>query len=123
MKKNKKEKGIKHDSNKPMMCLIPPEANIYEAKVWTEGMKAYGLYNWKNGLDVTRIISALERHLTAIKLGQNLDPFSGLPHAAHIRCDAAMLIKFLDTEFDDRDKNYTEEEVNKFLKEMGYYKE
>jgi hypothetical protein len=100
--------GVKHDSEKPIMALIPPNALEQEAKVWTFGAKKYDQWNWKKGLEFTRILSALMRHTNALNKGEDLDPESGLHHGAHIRCCAAMIIEFyLDerVDLDDRFKS------------------
>lgn len=102
--------GIKHDQNKAIMALIPPEAIEEEAWVWTFGGKKYGLWNWQKGLMYTRIISAILRHTMAIMRGEDIDSESGKLHAAHIRCCAGMLIFFQKNgrvELDDRSKNGT----------------
>lgn len=99
--------GIKHDSEKPLLALIPALALEEEGWVWTFGGKKYGMWNWKKGLTYTRIISAMLRHTLAIMRGEDFDPESGLLHAAHIRCCAGMLIEFHKTgrtDLDDRDK-------------------
>jgi hypothetical protein len=97
--------GTKYDSEKPLMALLPAEAIEAEAAVWTFGMKKYAAYNWCKGITYTRIISAMLRHTFAIVKGEDTDPESGLPHAAHIRCCAGMLIcfqKWNRTDLDDR---------------------
>src|SRR5260221_393357 len=99
--------GVKHDQEKPMLALIPPEALEEEGWVWTSGGQKYGMWNWTNGLVYTRIISAMLRHTMAIMRGEDIDPESGRLHAAHIRCCAGMLIKFQKdnrTDLDDRNK-------------------
>jgi hypothetical protein len=49
-------------------------------------------------------LSCLQRHLCAIKSGEDIDKESGQPHAAHIRANAAMLIEFMGREdLDDRE--------------------
>jgi hypothetical protein len=98
--------GIKHDTDKAPIALIPHEALVAEAQVWGFGAKKYGLNNWRGGLSVLRICNALLRHTVAIISGEDIDPESGLPHAAHVRCCAGMLIAFLDRkDLDDRFKN------------------
>lgn len=89
-----KPTGVKHDQEKPDMSLIPPTAALEEAYVWTFGKKKYSAYNWANGIKYSRILSAIERHLTLLKSGITLDPETKRHHAAAIRCGAAMLIHF-----------------------------
>ncbi len=98
-------KGTKHDQDKAPLALIPPEAEEEEARVWAFGAKKYGLHNFRKGLSYLRILSALRRHTNAIILGEDVDRETGLPHAAHIRCCAAMLIVFKGrADLDDRYK-------------------
>jgi len=99
------EGGKKFDTEKPMMALIPAEAEIEEALVWTFGARKYDAYNWTKGITFQRIISAAKRHLNAIQSGEDRDTESGLLHAAHVRCCMAMLIYFTkmgQTDLDDR---------------------
>jgi hypothetical protein len=46
------------------------------------------------------------RHLEAIRLGEDIDAESGLLHAAHLQCNAAMLTEYYFTkqDFDNRKK-------------------
>jgi hypothetical protein len=102
-----KEQGQKFDSTKPMMALIPAEALEAEAAVWTFGAEKYNAFNWTKGISYLRIISAIMRHTAAIAKGEDIDPESGQYHAAHIRCNAGMLIKFLkDNRSDLDDRNF-----------------
>lgn len=96
--------GFKADADKPPIHLIYPRAIELEAAVFGFGAKKYAAYNWCKGMDYTRLISAAQRHLLAITRGEDLDPESNLPHAAHVRCCMAMLIGMMDLhpELDDR---------------------
>ena len=86
--------GDKYDNGKPEMQLIPPAAAFEEAAVWTYGRNKYAAFNWYQGMPYSRIISAMERHLTLLKAGQMYDYEHGYHNAASIRCCAAMLIQF-----------------------------
>ncbi len=97
--------GKKADNNKPDMSLIPAAAAIEEAHVWTFGKRKYDAYNWHKGIVFSRILAAIERHLTLLKAGQDFDYENGYHNAAAIRCGCAMLIQFTmenRTELDDR---------------------
>lgn len=81
--------------------LVPLEALSEEAKVWQMGEQKYGRDNWQKlwGEDTVNVVLAsLLRHAYAIQSGQSHDEESGLQHAAHIRCNAAMLIKYFKEE-------------------------
>jgi hypothetical protein len=100
-----KVEGKKFDENKAPLALIPPEAVEEEGRVWGMGAKKYGQHNFRSGICYTRILSALLRHTYAIIKGEDRDQESGLLHAAHVRCCAAMLIVFSGREdLDDRFK-------------------
>ncbi len=101
---DKKEPGgLRFDAGKAPVALIPPKADEAEAMVWAAGAEKYGMWNWKKGMTIMRILSCIGRHVNKIKAGEDYDSESGQPHAAHIRCNAAMLIEFLGREdLDDR---------------------
>lgn len=77
--------------------ITPTDALAEEAKVWMMGEKKYGRNNWEKlwSTDTVNIVlaSAL-RHMTAIQNGESHDPESGLQHAAHVRCNMAMIIRY-----------------------------
>lgn len=76
--------------------LIPVDALEAECRVWMLGEKKYGRDNWHKlwGEDTTRVVMAsLLRHAFAILNGEEIDPETQQHHAAHIRCNAAMLIR------------------------------
>lgn len=94
----KNDKATRHNSGKPKLTLIPVIAQIEEAKVWTVGEAKYGRANWEKGFDTVTILDSLFRHVAALLAGQDLDPETGIHHAAHIRCNAGMLIHMYHTE-------------------------
>lgn len=107
----KDPKGVRNDYGKAPLALIPPEAEYYEALVWGQGAEEYGLWNFRQGMSITRILSSLLRHANHIKQGIDYDKKSGLPHAAHVRANAAMLICFLGRE--DLDDRYKQKKKNR----------
>lgn len=83
------------------LTLLPVAACRAEARVWMGGEKKYGRSNWRKlwgnkTIDVA-MASAL-RHMFAILDGETNDPESGEYHAAHVRCNMAMLIEFYETQ-------------------------
>jgi len=84
--------GVKLDARKVRLDLIPPEANIAEAAVYTYGAIKYDDWNWAKGMRKGRIVAALLRHAMAYLAGENRDQESGLPHTWHMRCCTGMLI-------------------------------
>lgn len=90
----KLKEATKYDGAKPNMSLIPPRAHIALARVLTFGAEKYEDHNWTKGIKWSRILSAIERHLYAIKRGEDIDPESGLLHSAHLMCNAAFLTEY-----------------------------
>lgn len=84
--------GTKHDSDKPRMDLLAPEALIEVAKVLGFGAKKYGDHNWRAGIDHSRLYAAVQRHLNQHWSGDTLDDESGLPHLAHAMCGIMMML-------------------------------
>jgi hypothetical protein len=89
--------GIKHDSEKVRLDLIPTSLLNGVGEVLTFGANKYGDRNWEEGLAWSRVYGALLRHVTAWWDGETLDPESGLHHLKHAACNLAFLIEFLKT--------------------------
>ena len=96
--------GIKHDAGKPPMELLSHHALVEIAKVFGEGAKKYGQFNYRGGISYGRLIGAAHRHLGAFSAGEDLDPETGLSHVGHLACCAVMLLDMLreHPELDDR---------------------
>lgn len=87
----------RYNEGKVDLSLIPVEATLQECRVWAEGEKKYGRDNWKKlwGKDTERVVMASAlRHMLAILDGERRDQETGLPHAAHVRCNMAMLLEY-----------------------------
>lgn len=99
----------KFDSDKPPVGLIPQQALLAEAKVMAFGAEKYGRDNWRKGMEWSRLTDAALRHLLAFIDGETLDPETGLPHLAHVRCCAAFLLTYAAQNLghDDRHTNKT----------------
>lgn len=97
--------GIKHDSGKPDMSLLPADVLWEVAEVLTHGAKVYGKYNWTKGFDYTRLQAAVLRHINQWSRGIEKDADSGKSHLTHALCGLMMLrameLRGLGT--DDRD--------------------
>jgi hypothetical protein len=84
--------GRKFDGNKLEYGLIPPLAQREMVKVLTFGAQKYERDNWKHVPESKRrYFDALERHVWAWKMGEQMDPESGLHHLAHAMCCLAFL--------------------------------
>ena len=65
--------GLKYDGEKPRMDLLDADHLENVAKVLTFGAKKYAAHNWRNGINVSRLIAAAYRHLGAINRGEDGD--------------------------------------------------
>lgn len=88
------KEGIKHDQSKPDLSLLPKEFLDEVALAFMHGEKKYGRYNYKNGLDWHRVISASMRHISAFNEGEDIDSESGLNHLSHAGACIAMLLVY-----------------------------
>lgn len=84
--------GVKFDSKKLRMDLIPSVALEELAKVLTYGAEKYDANNWTKGIDYSRLYAACLRHLLAYKSGQSTDAESGISHLSHALCNIVFLI-------------------------------
>lgn len=86
--------GMKHDTAKPRMDLIPPKAERLLAEVLTFGATKYAPDNWRKVDNAdSRYLAAAMRHINAHRSGELIDRESGLPHLAHAMCSLAFLIE------------------------------
>lgn len=87
-----KNQEAKKDAGKPPMELISSIAAVLLAKVLGFGAKKYSANGWRKiDLHFTRILAAILRHTFARLRGEVNDPETGLPHSAHIMCEAMFL--------------------------------
>ena len=94
--------GIKYDSEKPKMNLLPPKAIVEISKVLTFGAAKYDAENWRKLDDLqNRYTAGALRHIFAHMDGEELDPETNLSHLAHAMC--CLLFK-LEIELEERTK-------------------
>lgn len=98
------EGGLKFDSAKPPVDLLDPYALEQIALVLAFGAQKYHAHNWRSGIRYSRLIAAAMRHIMAINRGEDIDPESGLPHAAHAGCCVMFLLWMMQErpDLDDR---------------------
>jgi hypothetical protein len=87
-------KALKLDQGKIPLELLPFESLSEVGKVLAFGAEKYGRYNWRSGMEWTRLVGAVLRHLFAWTSGESKDPESGLSHLAHAACGVLFLLAY-----------------------------
>lgn len=100
-------KGIKHDGDKPDPTLICKDALWGISKAFSYGAKKYGRNNYKQGIEMTRLLAAAMRHISQYNEGEDIDEESGNNHLFHAGAAICMAIYMHCNrpEMDDRYKN------------------
>ena len=107
--------GTKHDQDKPMITLVRPEFIEGVAAAMTFGSNKYGRYNYREGIEYSRLLDAMMRHALKWARGEEIDEDSGLSHLLLVASNANML-------FDLRKHNIGTDDrirVSKTLPERG----
>lgn len=94
----------RYNGGKPQWSLVDFDALLPLVQVLEFGAKKYSKHNWKKGLPYTQIVDSMQRHITAILKGEDIDPESNLPHIGHVLCNA-MFLSYMQqyrTDLDDR---------------------
>lgn len=97
-------KAVKYDEGKPDLSLVPYVFQAEVAKAMMYGAKKYGRYNYRGGLQASRLVAAAARHLFMWFAGEEVDSESKVSHLAHVSANMLMLIdtKDIGTLKDDR---------------------
>lgn len=85
--------------------LFPAAGTLYGALAMEDGAVKYGPYNWRDKhVKFTVYLDAAERHIKALRDGQNNAPDSGKPHLAHAIACLGILADAVEGDFivDDR---------------------
>lgn len=102
--------GRKNDNGKPPITLIPREAIEGAARAFDFGARKYDRHNFRNGIDMSRLLDASMRHILAYANGEDLDPESGLSHLDHGIASLCMA-KFMEANRPERDDRWKEKKV------------
>lgn len=104
------DSATKFDTDKTRFELIPCGALSQVAEVFTTGAKKYGDRNWEKGMNWSRLVGAILRHIFAWFSGQTFDKETGHNHLAHACASLLMLIEYHTTHknLDDRSKKENE---------------
>jgi len=94
MDKEKLVDGVKYDSEKLPVHLIPPEIIHALGEILRFGATKYEPRNWEKGMAWSRCWSACERHMWAWWGGEDNDPETGMSHLWHAACCIAFLVAY-----------------------------
>lgn len=86
-----KNEAVRHNKGKHRFSLVDRDALRDLIAVLEFGAKKYERDNWKNKMSLDDISDSLMRHLLALLDGELIDEDSGLPHSAHVMCNAMFL--------------------------------
>lgn len=86
--------GLRYDTGKPRMDLIPPEAVFALADALRVGAEKYAERNWELGMDWSRVFGSLMRHAWKFWRGEDIDEETGVPHVDLIMINAVFLCTY-----------------------------
>lgn len=103
--------GSKADNGKSRLDLLDTDWLMGVGDVMAFGATKYEAHNWRKGIQVSRLVAAAMRHLTAFNKGEDFDQESGLHHLCHASA-CLMFAQWTSTqkpELDDRYKGVSNE--------------
>lgn len=102
----KLENALKFDQEKVPLELLSGEALTEIGKVLQFGAKKYSEWNWAHGINYTRVLGAILRHVFAYLQGEDKDKETGLSHIAHAAAECMFILHYekFKPEFDNRFK-------------------
>lgn len=89
--------GLRFDTGKPRVDLVPPEMIFAFAEVAAKGIEKYPERNWEKGMPYSKVYAPLLRHLMKWWMGQDVDSGeqgTGLSHLSHVLWNAAALATY-----------------------------
>ena len=92
-----KETAVKFDQDKIDWMILPYDALEEIVKVMEFGARKYARGNFASGegLEYTRVLNSLMRHILAFSRGEDLDPETGISHMAHAGCNILFLLHYI----------------------------
>jgi hypothetical protein len=94
--------GLRYNSGKNRMELVPPEWEWALADVTTQGSKKYAARNWERGMDWSNMVGCMKRHLAKFLAGERYDGSelniekgtTGCHHLAMVAWNALALMSY-----------------------------
>jgi hypothetical protein len=116
MQKSEAECGLRYDKDKPRFDLLPAYPMFQLARLFSVGAEKYDVRNWEKGMEWSKVLSPLLRHVFKYMGGEDNDPETELSHMTHVAWNALILLEYerLYRSLDDRTNNKF-----RFLDEQG----
>jgi hypothetical protein len=92
--------GLRYDSGKNRLDLIPPEWDWALGLVLTKGAEKYAVRNWEKGMDWSKVLGPMRRHIDKFLTGEQYDigtpeePGTGCHHLAMVAWNALALMSY-----------------------------
>jgi len=91
----KPQKALRYNENKLDYSLLEPYAIQELVRVFDKGSKKYAPYNWLNGgMEYSKMLASLKRHIAAFELGEDIDQETGCHHMAHAAWNALGIVSY-----------------------------
>lgn len=102
------DKALRYNEGKNMLDLIPPVLIEEIGKILTFGAKKYDKYNYRKGMEWSKCVASLKRHLLSFENGIDYDSESGQLHISHVIVNAMFLLEYykIYPQGDDRQHTY-----------------
>lgn len=103
-----KEKGLRFNQGKLRYDLLEPLAIEELVKVFTKGAEKYAPNNWKKGMEWSKVLASLKRHIAAFEKGEDIDKETSCYHMAHAAWNALAIVSYykIYPQGDDRPHEY-----------------
>lgn len=89
-----KGQGLRFNEGKTRHDLLEPYAIDQLAKVFTVGASKYAVHNWLKGMDWSKVVASMKRHINKFEQGEDFDEETGLYHMAHAAWNAMALVSY-----------------------------
>jgi hypothetical protein len=93
--KLKTANGLRLNNGKLRYDLLEPYAIQELVKVFTKGAEKYSDFNWLDGgMDYSKMLASLKRHIAAFELGEDIDQETQCLHMAQAAWNALALVSY-----------------------------
>jgi len=88
--------------------LLEPFAMEQLVKIFSKGAEKYGDKNWLKGMEWSKCLASLKRHIAAFENGEDIDPELGTYHMANAAWNCLAIVSYYKhaPHLDDRDHSY-----------------